>query len=237
MSTDDQGNIGLARKTTRLLTNAEEIVQATAQRCCGGHAHVHLISGRAKYAAVYPPKCCRAVLKEFCFWRWRRAGGKEGQPASLNAFSKSDLCDPTEEELLENSGQFVDDIKGAVLDSKLTQKARDEEMEVFIEREVYELVPKSKLPRNAKIIGARRVDTNKGTEAEPRIRSRLVAQEFNPGGDPDGDLFAPNPPLGRADIFCPAWRQEEKVDLGHTELCCSISSALFYMGTQSERFT
>ena len=59
-------------------------------------------------------------------------------------------------------------------------------MEVFIEREVYEVVPKSKPPRNAKIIGVRWVDTNKGTEAEPRIRSRLVAQEFNSGGDPDG---------------------------------------------------
>ena len=40
------------------------------------------------------------------------------------------------------------------------------------------------------------VETNKGTAAAPRVRSRLVAQEFNFGNDSSGDLFAPTPPLG-----------------------------------------
>lgn len=40
------------------------------------------------------------------------------------------------------------------------------------------------------------VETSKGTAVAPKVRSRLVCQEFAIGNDPDGDLFAPTPPLG-----------------------------------------
>ena len=69
MTTMDQhGNIGLCRKTTRLLTNAAEIADATAQRCRGGHSHIWLESGWPKAAAEYPPRLCKAILKGFDFW-------------------------------------------------------------------------------------------------------------------------------------------------------------------------
>ena len=45
-------------------------------------------------------------------------------------------------------------------------------------------------------MGVRWVVTNKGASAEPRIRSRLVCQDFNFGGDPTAEMFAPTPPLG-----------------------------------------
>ena len=32
-------------------------------KCQGGHRHVHLMAGRAKAAAQYPPKFCRALCK------------------------------------------------------------------------------------------------------------------------------------------------------------------------------
>ena len=32
-------------------------------KCRGGHRHVHLIAGRARGAAHYPAKCCRALCK------------------------------------------------------------------------------------------------------------------------------------------------------------------------------
>ena len=91
-------------------------------------------------------------------------------------FSRPDTCDPKEDKIIENSGQYIDDLKGAVLDSELTKNARAEEMEVFIKRRVYDVIPKSKLPKDAKVVGVHWVDTNKGSEAEPRIRSRSVAQ-------------------------------------------------------------
>ena len=110
-------------------------------------------------------------------------------------FSRPDMCDPSESELIESNGQFVDDVKGDVLDEKLTRVARQEELQVFRDRRVYDVIDRASLPRNAKLVGVRWVDTNKGTTAEPRIRSRLVCREFNFGGDPTGEMFAPTPPL------------------------------------------
>ena len=63
MATDDMGQPGLVSKTTRLITNSEEMVDATQHRCVGGHAHVHILSGRAKKAAEYAVKLCQAMLK------------------------------------------------------------------------------------------------------------------------------------------------------------------------------
>ena len=52
------------------------------------------------------------------------------------------------------------------------------------------------MPPGKRVIGVRWVETNKGTPQVPKVRSRLVCQEFAIGGDPDGELFAPTPPLG-----------------------------------------
>ena len=64
---DDRGEIGLVRKPTRLQTNAKEIVDARAFRCRGGHAHVHLLPGRATHAAIYLHRFCEAILKGCSF--------------------------------------------------------------------------------------------------------------------------------------------------------------------------
>ena len=195
-SVDPCGKQGLVRKTTRLLTNSEELANATAHRCRGGHGHVHLLSGRAKRAAIYTSSFCDAVLKGFSFWKLRKDSGKSWHARELLNVSRPDMCDLVEEKLIEESGQYIDDIKGSVLDRKLTQKVRGEEIEVFAERGVYDVIHKSKLPPNARIVGVRWVDTNKGSDDAPRIRSRLVAQDFNIWGDPTGEMFAPTPPLG-----------------------------------------
>ena len=111
-------------------------------------------------------------------------------------FSRADWCDPSEEQEIAESGQFIDDFKGEVLDSTLTRAARAEELKVFRERRVYDIVERSKIPKGAKIVGVRWVDTNKGSDSSPRIRSRLVCQEFNFGNNSSGEMFAPTPPLG-----------------------------------------
>ena len=90
----------------------------------------------------------------------------------------------------------MDDLKGDELPPALAQAARAEEMQVFPERRVYDLVERSRLPAGTRIVGTRWVETNKGTAEKPKVRSRLVCQEFNLTGDPSGELFAPTPPLG-----------------------------------------
>ena len=72
------------------------------------------------------------MLKGFCFWKLRRDGGPDRQALSLMNVSRSDMCDPVEESLIEESGQYIDDIKGSVLDAKLTREARAEEVKVII---------------------------------------------------------------------------------------------------------
>ena len=44
-------------------------------------------------------------------------------------------------------------------------------------------------------MGFRWVETDKGIAECPRVRSRLVAQEFATSSDPLGELFAPTAPL------------------------------------------
>ena len=148
---DDQG-IGPVRKTTRVITNAEEVAAALRARCEGGHRHVQLLSGRAKAAAIYPPALCRAMIKGFDIWARRVA---IGEAPAIFEFSRADLCDPVEHEQVERLGRYVDDIKGTELDAQLAKRARQEELEVFRERNVYEVVQRSDLPPGAKIVGVR----------------------------------------------------------------------------------
>ena len=84
---DEQGS-GLVRKTTRILSNDEEVAACLRARCEAGHRHVQLISGRAKAAANYPTDMCRAIIKGFDVWRKRLSTG--GAPLIME-FARADL--------------------------------------------------------------------------------------------------------------------------------------------------
>ena len=160
MCDSDSEGEGLVRKSTQVLTNVESVADALSLRCEGGHRHVHLLSGKAKAAAVYPAKMCEAVIKGLRMWMGRAADvrGRE-----LLEFSRPDLCDPSECELCDDSGgYYLDDLKGERLDSKLARKARMEEIEVFKERQVYEIVPRASMPRGKRVIGVRWVPKSRG---------------------------------------------------------------------------
>ena len=49
----DEEGPGLVKKPTRILTNMPSIATAVDRQCCGGHRHVHLVSGRTKGSAAY----------------------------------------------------------------------------------------------------------------------------------------------------------------------------------------
>jgi len=89
--------------------------------------------------------------------------------------------------------EFIDDVhEGRRLEREKVIQARKLEMDFFKRMGVYEKVPKN-MATGHKVITTRWVDTNKGDEANPDYRSRLVGREINTGVRPD--LFSATPPL------------------------------------------
>lgn len=94
----------------------------------------------------------------------------------------------------EHYGPVFDDVSGIALDPTLAEKGELEEMETFRKRKVYEYVLRGEAVKNVngKFVGVRWVRVNKGSEVDPQVRCRLVAQEFARGESRD-DLFAGPP--------------------------------------------
>ena len=93
--------------------------------------------------------------------------------------------------MFDNSGWYVDDLKGQVLDQELVKAARKGEIAGFSKRQVYEVRPRAECrAKGAKTVGVRWVDTAK----KDAVRSRLVCTDFKVGKHTD-DMFAPTPPL------------------------------------------
>ena len=57
------GEEGAAKKATSLFTNSVTMAGMLDHECPGDHDHVHLMSGRAKYAAIYPKLFLDRILK------------------------------------------------------------------------------------------------------------------------------------------------------------------------------
>ena len=56
------------------MSTALAILEALSKLCPGGHVHTHLLDGKAKAAAVYPPMLCKAILKGIDAQRTRDGG-------------------------------------------------------------------------------------------------------------------------------------------------------------------
>ena len=52
----DEYGVGLVKKPTGIITNAEYISARLCKRCTGGHRHVPLTNGRARQAQIDPEK-------------------------------------------------------------------------------------------------------------------------------------------------------------------------------------
>ena len=89
---------------------------------------------------------------------------------------------------------YWDDVRGGWLDRRKVHEARMEEVTFMRKENLWDAVPRSQAAGH-RVVSVRWVDTNKGTEDKPEIRSRLVARDFNGGWDKDReDLFAATPP-------------------------------------------
>ena len=117
----------------------------------------------------------------------------------FDLMSVADVCDPVEEKQIVESMMGIDDVSGEPPDPSLMRKARQEEMRDFGEGQENHHVLRSvaQADPEGKFIGVRWVDVNKGTKEVPKVRSRLVGQEFAHGERRD-DLYAPTPPQAAA---------------------------------------
>ena len=197
-STDAHGD-GLVYKPTSLATNSQTVADMVVRRCTGGHRHVHLMAGRARAASAYPVALCdKFIDAALTLRKYQRevqlfaVGAK-----SLSDDAREDLCDmccPCDNVL--EPLMYFDSRTGETLDEQCVLKARQDELQVFNEMQVFRYATEQDVQATpgAKVIGTTWVDANKGTAEAPNFRSRLCAQEFAKGELRD-DLFAATPPL------------------------------------------
>ena len=174
------------------------------------------MEGRAKQAAVYPKQLCTAVCrgiqaqkeydsKKLCCSKAlnsveiQKVMKDAGYPAhwrdTRHELTEDDKLIETELFFLsvkEGTAWAYDDISGAVLPAQLVKDARKLEIEYVKKMGVYTKVPRSHAT-GKKVIKLRWIDVNKMDAANPLIRSRLVAKEYNDHIDPN--LFAATPPI------------------------------------------
>ena len=211
----DKDGPGLIKKPTKFMTNCGKVAEALAVRCEGGHRHISLIGGRAKAAQEYPKELCKTVIKAL---RAQLAQDRQTVIAHMHngktlydklsearSASKSQNKDQIaatvntllHEDLLGSLSEngYWDDAKGGWLDPGLVVRAREEEMGYVRKHSVYTKVPTAQCWRDTGKAPVKTgwVDTNKGTDGDPNVRSRWVGKEYNTGVRLD--LYAPTPPL------------------------------------------
>ena len=146
--------------------------------------------GKAKQCEKYPGGLVQAIL------RGLRKQIKRDHPIGSMSFG------PTNEEVdvdltlaPDDWETFSDEISGKALNAKLVREARAEEIEYARRYKVWEEVPVQQAwDRTGKApISSRWIDVNKGDEARPQYRSRLVIQEVRSSNIEA--IFAATPPL------------------------------------------
>ena len=201
------------KKPTRVITNAAKVGDELRRRCPGNHRHIGLVAGRATAAQACSTGLSRAIsrglAKQFdedhLGMEMNRTAAQRATKERIGALCKTvgendaEVCELSalthEDPIRWQSTAYWDDAKGGWLDPELVAKARAEEMEYIHKHKVYIKVSKEECIRNTgkPPIKTRWVDTNKGSQEEPNVRSRWVAQDFRREARPD--LYAATPPL------------------------------------------
>ena len=127
MMSKDKHGPGYAMKPTRFLTNSVAMMKALSRRCPGHHRHVHLMEGRARAAAIYPQKLCRAVCRATMEQAKMDAGDLACMPCS-DSDGEEHVCEVEFE--VPQSKAYWDDLTGRELKSEMVEAARAEELSV-----------------------------------------------------------------------------------------------------------
>ena len=99
--------------------------------------------------------------------------------------------------------QYLDEYTREVLPQHLVKEAMIDELSYW-NSQVWQATPlkAAKTEEDAKIVRTRWVLCNKGDDAQPDVRARLVACEVNHGEESGGQFFASTPPLeGKRMLF------------------------------------
>ena len=62
LTTDDNGEYALCKKSTRFVTNSRYMIEELSRKCSRDHVHVQLEGGRACMAGIYPLELLKAIL-------------------------------------------------------------------------------------------------------------------------------------------------------------------------------
>ena len=129
----------------------------------------------------------------------------------------------------------TDDVTGEYIDPKLILDARRDELVGFERQKVYTRVPRQQAREDPEgiVVGVRWVDRNKGSEREPDVRCRLVAQEFA-SKDKEG-LFAATPPLGAARALISICASQGRRRPGHYQVMLLDVKKAFHYGFLKRR--
>ena len=210
LSATDKEGTGLVEKATRIMSNADAVLERIERRCSNAagtqakHRHVHLISGKAKAAQVYPRALCQCICEGVAAQKKMDRLGVKSVPlmsmevmeevVDVSGVEKSDKNVSPSEALHEEAVVAFDDVSGEELQPELVKQARKDEITYFRSMGVYDKVPMTECrERTGKApIAVRWVDVNKGDNEKPNYRSRLVAKEFKTDVRPD--LYAATPP-------------------------------------------
>ena len=136
MRSKEKEGEGPVPKPTSFLTNSIELLKALDKRCEGCQRHVHLISGRAAAAQVYPKALCRAVVHGIIWQAQHDAADIMSIDCGGVAEVRAVETHPEEVEWR----KYWIDISGQELDSALSGAARAEMVSEIHRMGVYDKV-------------------------------------------------------------------------------------------------
>jgi hypothetical protein len=129
LTSQDELGRAPAKKPTSLLTNSVEVDRSMGFKCRGGHRHVHLMAGRARAAAHYPVKLCKARCKGMR--RQAKVDASDMVPMLITKGGWDDIDEVTH--IDEPWKKYWDDVSGKELKPELVRAAREEELKVVDE--------------------------------------------------------------------------------------------------------
>ena len=164
------------------MTNVPELAEALDVECDASHEHARMFGGTARPTERYPPKLVATILKGIRAYQRRLTG------VAVNALEvgigphvdeetqTADWMNGEYETEGEHEKVYKDAYTGVVLDSAAVGEARKQELEFAASLKAWEPRPRSeayqKMARAP--FGTRWIDCNKGDDAMPEYRSRLV---------------------------------------------------------------
>ena len=137
LTTNVRGEKKPARKRTRFMSNACEVLAQLGRQCDGSHKHEPLLNNRAGAAAIYPEGLCKAICKGMK----RQIEFDQQKVQSLLTLSAKDTV-AERPELEEDDTQSLlqdawDDTSGKALDAKRVREARRLEMQYVKDKQVW----------------------------------------------------------------------------------------------------